>query len=554
MVKRLLYATLLVGALPIIAEVTASISQNELSELETVQLSIRLEGIAPRQEPDFSALNADFDIIRNYRSGETRVTNNTFQSFVEWTLILRPKRVAELTIPSFEVGNFKTEELTIKVSPISEELTKKLDEEVFWITTVDRQEQYVHGGIHVERKLYFSSNVDLVRLGRRGLPAPEDVDNAHIVNLGVQATSWIPRNGRSYSIHTQEFVIFAERSGTLSLPQTSVAANINIDDRSVSVVVRTEPHEITILPRPDEYPVDAPWLPATNVVITDDLGELDLSGLEVGGSFSRRITIEALESYSTGVPGIEFDLPEGVRSYPATPDYRNEVLGNKIIGSRTEEQAFIVTQAGEIQIPDAELVWWNTDTKQVERTTVPGRTFTVHPKTTANVVAAGNDIGGSGTSSVSGNATSNNTGISLQTLPLWVPVLAVSGWLLSVVLAVFWIWSRHRVHQQSNAKTEEDIRLESLLKSKSGRDVKEGVLRWLTSKLELSRVDAILLLQENPTTAAALRTVNDHQYGMSSEASTLDRSEIKRALRKIEREVQQQNANTTTFWHFYQPT
>ena len=554
MVRRLLIATLLVAALPIIAEVTAALSQDEISELETVQLTIRLEGIAPREEPDFSALNNDFDIIRDYRTGETRVTNNTFQSFVEWTLVLRPKRVAELKIPSFEVGNFTTEELTIKVSPISEELTKKLDEEVFWITTVDRQEQYVHGGIHVERKLYFSSNVDLVRLGRRGLPAPEDMDDAHIVNLGVQATSWIPRNGRSYSVHAQEFVIFAERSGTLSLPQTSVAANINIDDRSVSVVVRTEPHEITILPRPAEYPEDVPWLPATKVVITDDLGELDLSKLEVGGSFSRRITIEALESYSTGVPGIEVDLPEGIRSYPATPDYGNEILGNKIIGSRTEEQAFIVTQAGEIQIPDAELVWWNTNTKQVERTIVLGRNFTVHPKPAANVVAAGNDIGGSRTSNVSGEASLNRTRISLQTLPIWVMVLAIGGWVFSVILAVLWIWGRHRDHQQPTTKSEEDIRLESLLKSKSGRDVKEGMLRWLTSKLEISRVNAILLLQDNPTTAAALRTVNEHHYGTSGESSTLDRKEITRALRDIERQVQQRHENTTTFWQFYQPT
>ena len=554
MVKRLFLATLVLATLPVLAEVKVELSQTEISELETVQLTIRLDGIAPREDPDFSAVTKDFDILRSFRSGETRVVNNTFQSFVEWTLVLRPKRVADLKIPSFEIGNYKTEELSLKVGPMSEELTQKLDEEVFWITTVDRKEQYVHGGIHVERKLYFSTNVDLVRLGRRGLPAPEDVENAHIVDLGVQSTTWVPRNGRSYSVHSQEFVIFAERSGTLELPQTSVVANINIDDRSVSAVVRTEEHEVTILPRPTEYPKNTPWLPATNVVITDDLGKQDLSDLEVGDSFSRRITIEALESYSTGVPAIEVEQQEGIRSYPSSPDYRNEILGNKIIGTRTDEQAFVVTQAGELQIPDAELVWWNTNTKQVERTVVPGRTFTVQPNATTDVTTAINDFRGSRTSDVVDEEGVVGARTSLQTLPLWLIMLALGGWLFSVVLIVTWIWRRRQEHKQSTTKGEEDIRLESLLKSTSGRDVKEGMLRWLTEKLDITRVNAILLLQHNPTTEAALRTVNDNQYGRSSDSMTLDRNQIKRALKDIESQVQQQRRHTTTFWQFYQPT
>lgn len=554
MVKRLFLTTLVLATLPVLAEVKAELSQTEISELETVELTIRLDGIAPREDPDFSAVSQDFDILRSYRSGETRVVNNTFQSFVEWTLVLRPKRVADLKIPSFEIGNYKTEELSLKVGPMSEELTQKLDEEVFWITEVDREEQYVHGGIHVERKLYFSTNVDLVRLSRRGLPAPEDVENAHIVDLGVQSTTWVPRNGRSYSVHSQEFVIFAERSGTLALPQTSVVANINIDDRSVSAVVRTEEHEVTILPRPAEYPDDAPWLPATNVVITDDLGTVDLSDLEVGDSFSRRITIEALESYSTGVPAIEVELPDGLRSYPSSPDYRNEILGNKIIGTRTDEQAFVVTQAGELQIPDAELVWWNTNSKQVERTIVPGRTFRVQPKATTEITATSNDIQGSRALGVVVDEGVVGTRESLQTLPFWMILLALGGWVMSVILIAMWIWRRRQEHKLAASADEEDVRVESLLKSNSGRDVKEGMLRWLTAKLEISRVNAILLLQDNPTTAAALRSVNDNQYGRSRGSMTLDRNEIKRALKDIESLVQQRRVHTMTFWQFYQPT
>ena len=156
-------------------------------------------------------LEDDFDVELN-RIRDQRIINNEYISSVTWILTLRPKRIAELKIPSFEIGNFTTEELTVNVVPVSEELTEKLDQEVFWITKVDRQEQYVHGGIHVERKLYYSNNVTLVRIGRRGgLPAPQDVDNAHIVNLGNQNDDWA-------LLETVELIVYTHKS-LLFLPK-----------------------------------------------------------------------------------------------------------------------------------------------------------------------------------------------------------------------------------------------------------------------------------------------------------------------------------------------
>ncbi|MYC26152.1 MAG: protein BatD [Gammaproteobacteria bacterium] len=557
MVRKLFVVAILVATIPAFAEVTTTLSRNEISEIERVWLTIRLEGVPPREEPDFSALNDDFDILSQSSERASRLENNQYTSSKTWTLALKPKRVAELKIPSFEISTYTTEELTLNVIPVSDELKEKLDQEVFWITKVDRQEQYVHGGIHVVRKLYYSNNVILARMSRRGLPAPTDIDNAHIVDLGIQSPDWVPRNGRTYRVHTQEFVIFAEKSGSLSLPRTSVTVNITFDNRSVARVVHTDSHELTILPRPEEYPADVPWLPATNVVITDDLGQLDLSDLVVGDSFSRLITIEALESFSTGIPQIEVELPEGMRSYPTTPDFRNEILGNKIIGSRTDEQAYVVTQTGELQIPDAELVWWNTNTKQVERSIIPGRTFFVGAASGTNAATNNNSIEGSTPPRVQGASSLEGTEVIVHKIPRYMIVLviaAIASWIIMIGVVGVRAMTQDRRHKRAITKSDEDVNLETLLKSNSNRDVKEGMLRWLTGKLNISRVAAILLLQEHPTTHAALRTVNDQQYGTSSERSELDRNKIKRALREIEREVQQKRAHTTTFWQFYQPT
>lgn len=554
MVKQSFIAVLFMSTVPILAEVTATLSQNEISEFETVLLTISLKDLAPRDDPDFSALNEDFDIERTTQSSSTTIVNGVFTSVAEWYLVLRPKRIATLTIPQLKIGNHTTEEITLKVLPISDELSEKLGLEVFWITNVDRAEQYVHGGIHVERKLYYTENVNLVRRGRSRLPVPQDIENAHVVILGEQGSNWGRQNDRSYNVYSQEFVVFAERSGTLEIPEASIFANITIDSRSVSKLVRSEVQEVTILPKPDQYPPDVPWLPATNVLVKDDLGKLNMSNLVVGDSFTRQITIEALESYSTGIPGLEIELPDGIRTYPVTPEFRNQILGNKIIGMRSDEQALVVTQAGEFQIPDTELVWWNTNKKVVERTVVPGRAFTVQPNPDATSVSSGNNVAGNESTSLLREASLDSSNLAIRGLPIWVLSLASAGWLLSIVLAITWIWDRRQKRQQVSTKSSEDIHLESLLKSDSGRDVKEGMVRWLTTNLAISRVEAILHLQQHSTTAAVLSNVNAHQYGTSSIPMKLDRNNIRRALREIEDHVQEQRTHTATFWQFYQPT
>lgn len=555
MVKRFCLVVLTIFVFPAFAEVTASLSQNEISELETVELTIRLDGLAPRQEPDFSALTEDFDVLSNQNSSTTKIINNNFFSVAEWRIVLRPKRIASLKIPALNIGNFTTEELDLNVVPISDELSERLDQEVFWIVNVDRQEQYVHGGIHVEHKLYYSDDVTLPGRGRRGaIPVPQIIDDAHLVDLGYRGSNWDLRNGRSYHVNAHESVIFAEKSGSLSIPATSVVAVIDIDGRNVSKVVRSEETIVKILPRPDEYPLDEPWLPATNVLVKDDLTELNLSDLTVGDSFSRRITIEALESYSTGIPGIPVVLPEGMRTYPVTPKFNNQVLGNKIIGTRTDEQAFVVTQAGEFQIPDAELIWWNTNTKQVERTVVPGRTLSVQPNSDSSVASANVDLGGPEPLTTPREVGSNPAPSPTQPLPIWVIVLSLAGWSLSLILASMWYIDRRKEQKATNSTTTNTPQVQALLKSDSGSDVKEGMVRWLTSRLAVSRVAAIQLLQENHTTASVLHNINNSRYSRTEQNLQLDRTQIQQALREIEQHVLTQQTEATSFWQFYQTT
>ena len=109
MVRKLFVVAILVATIPAFAEVTTTLSRNEISEIERVWLTIRLEGVPPREEPDFSALNDDFDILSQSSERASRLENNQYTSSKTWTLALKPKRVAELKIPSFEISTYTTE-------------------------------------------------------------------------------------------------------------------------------------------------------------------------------------------------------------------------------------------------------------------------------------------------------------------------------------------------------------------------------------------------------------------------------------------------------------
>ncbi|MFO6381238.1 protein BatD, partial [Pseudomonas aeruginosa] len=48
-----------------------------------------------------------------------------------------------------------------------------------------------------------------------------------------------------------------------------------------------------------------------------------------------------------------------------------------LIGSREEREALVPEQAGRIELPALEVVWWNTREDRLERTSLPPRTLEV---------------------------------------------------------------------------------------------------------------------------------------------------------------------------------
>ena len=229
----------------------------------------------------------------------------------------------------------------------------------------------------MQRKLFFSNGVQLYG----GQPGAPNIPDAKVITLGENQTANIQRNGRNYGVVTQNYAIFPEASGTLTIPAAEITASVRIlNSGRVSrkgVRVATEEETITVMPVPKNYPRDAPWLPATNVTLSQSF-EPALSGaaVNVGDTLTQTVKITVEGNTGASVPPLSSVLSsDAFRQYPQPAQLIDNTQGQNVIGHRIERRNLMPLNPGTLQLPANKIVWWDTETNQIRRSTLAATTF-----------------------------------------------------------------------------------------------------------------------------------------------------------------------------------
>lgn len=532
MVRLVLALWIVCLSCSVMAAVTSSVNSTSIRENDSIELTVAYSGSDQVSDPDFSSLARDFEYSTPQFSSRLVITNGRHQASSRWTLILRPKQTGELTIPSFTIAGDSTKEIIIYVEPISDELRAELTQEIFIVTNVNRSEQYIHAAIHVERRLYYSDNVSQLS---QHLPAPDDIENVYVLSKGDIKRTFARRNNRQYSVLVQEFVLFPEVSGKIKIPAISIDARVSLNGESMIFPARSEEVEIDVLPIPDKFPTDAPWFPSTRVRITDSLVNEYFTDLKVGDTIERTVTVLAVDNQSSDIPIFEFPVPDGVRQYVELPVLTDEVLGTEIVGKRQIRSTILFTQAGEFNIPNVSIHWWNTDRHQLESAYISGRTVQV---TNADSLVAGENNVADTDTPVDSNATSSVTpGTTVTVYPnsSWINrIFWLFGWIFALILGAYLIWTKgYFAWFRKKVQPVEDKFFMNFLSSKDPIEVKEGMIRLLMDQLRISRTQTLEILRQHPTTQDALRVLNAKVYGGTEEQSEIDHEAIKTVLREL---------------------
>lgn len=185
-----------------------------------------------------------------------------------------------------------------------------------------------------------------------------------------------PIDGNTFSGQRRGYVIFPQRTGTLSIPSLEIPVGIaGVDEADSNIVLRTAAIELHIGGRTG---VDK----AQRVVTTprleiQDEWDRDFQGLEAGDAIVRRIRMRGTQILGMILPPLRFEAPPGIAVYPDKPRILDRVNRGQYSGERSQKITYVLQERGSFQISPLEIRWWNPDTGSLNVELVPGQTFEV---------------------------------------------------------------------------------------------------------------------------------------------------------------------------------
>lgn len=377
-----------------------SVSQTTVPEGESFQLYLRQDGGA--EQPDISVLEKDFTVVGQRKSYKTSYINGKTQKYNELILTLIPKKSGKVILPSIQAGKEKTAEITLNVVPsgtavsIGGDAQASVQSQVFVRAEVNTQKPLIQEQIVYTVRLYTSTPI------LDGMVIPPQSDVVKIEQWEDPKRSRTTLNGQPYVVTEYKFVLFPQKSGKISIPSTKFQGVIsdphaerdNMDEMfdgfgfgrmpsfsgflgQKSIAVQSKEIVLDVQPKP-EAAGEAPWLPATDVAVSEDIVPAKAS-VTIGDALTRTVTVMASGVRDTQVPDPSFPDGSGYKQYPGKTDSKNVFDKNGIVGVKTKQIVFMPTETGALILPKMEIPWFDTKTKKMKKAVLPERRVTVIP-------------------------------------------------------------------------------------------------------------------------------------------------------------------------------
>ena len=177
---------------------------------ESFQLTFETEGTVD-QDPDFSALEADFQILGRNQQTAIELINGHHTRRTAWTLTVLPKHASPLVIPAIAFGNLKSAPRQLALANGAGG-TSATDDGLFLEVEASPHNPYVQQEVLYTIRLwrrYEISNASLSepRFSSDVLVKPLDEDRHY------EST----RDGKRFEVVERRFVLYPQTSGKLNI-------------------------------------------------------------------------------------------------------------------------------------------------------------------------------------------------------------------------------------------------------------------------------------------------------------------------------------------------
>ena len=191
-----------------VAEISMSVDPQQVQLGDTFRVVITVDDKNFSQIPDVSALQKDFTVIGTQQSVAYSNYNGHEQSTKQWIILLYPKAVGKLIIPSIKVGNDTTSPSYIDVEDVPSQTQEQANDKnnfTFIKTSVIPKEPFVNQQILYTMRFY-----NRAQLANMEYVGPR-VDDGLLINVGDGRQYQTRVNDDIYTVSEQQYVIFPQK-------------------------------------------------------------------------------------------------------------------------------------------------------------------------------------------------------------------------------------------------------------------------------------------------------------------------------------------------------
>lgn len=362
------------------AGLLASLDRSQVNAGETVELTLESTDVTQFGKPDLRALQAQFEVRGTRQVNQLNNLGDNHAS-TRWIITLLPRHTGTLQIAPLQLGNLRSQALTLHVNAGPTQASPARQETVFIDAQLDHPKVYVQAQALLTLHIYHS-----VPLFDDSSLSPLQLSDARVEQLGEPRTYEKLINGVRHGVIEMRYALYPQRSGPLSIPALTFSATLaRPDDQDASPqapksdrLIRINSTELTldVQAKPADYPADSPWLPARSLSLSESWNP-EPEHPQVGDSLTRNLTLRAEGLSSAQLPALPQADISGLRRYPDQPQLSNQSIETGLLGIREDRTALVPTRAGNLELPALQVTWWNTQADRLEHTRLPARTLQV---------------------------------------------------------------------------------------------------------------------------------------------------------------------------------
>jgi len=518
-----------------LTKITASVDANPVMSNESIVLTVIADDSVERDSLDTTPLLKDFILARTEVSSQTNIINFKATRTTRWQIVLIPRQVGKLMIPSLTVDGHHSQAINVEV--IEQGSAKSTQQQNIFITAeLSANDVYVQQLLTLTIKLHIG-----VQLQRASLTEPS-LTNASIEQIGKDIENDGIVNGKRYRIIERTYAITPEQSGKFILDTPMFSGDIMVQSRRRSsflsfgetkpVNISGEKLTLNVRPIPDNYPItdNNSWLPSERLTLHQEWQPVSSSGkneFKVGEPITRTITLTAAGLGKAQLPKIIMNAPVGLKIYPDQAELHSSLTKERLISQKRQSFALVASHAGEYILPKITIAWWNTITNKYQQTVLPEQTITVH----ANADLPQNFI--ENTPATANTLLKSNL-VNSTTPPIIIEKASYLQWLflaLWVLTALAWASHIFYLKRKSSLNTENNkqpkannnyLAIMAACKQNDAEQALSLILPWLNNlnkhqdNIEVSTLTAALIQINNDAFTRAINEVQQHLYGKKS--------------------------------------